>query len=180
MVDIATLGIEVRSESLLAASQNLDKFARVTQRVEQRVKGFSTGTSTMQGSVNKLSGSLMNAGTVMTKFSNALQILGIGVAVNEIGQYADSWTLMSNKIAAASQSSGMQARSLSELKKGTDNARSSIAEYADLYARIMRNSKGVAKSEQEVADATNIVSKAFAVGGVAASEQAAGVLVVTD
>ncbi|QHJ77038.1 MAG: hypothetical protein [Bacteriophage sp.] len=176
MADIATLGIEVRSESLLAASQNLDRFAGVTQRVEQRVKGFSTGMTTMQGSVNKLSGSLMNAGTVMTKFSNALQILGIGVAVNEIRQYADSWTLMSNKIAAASQSSSMQARSLSDLKKDADNARSSIVEYADLYARIMRNSKGVAKSEQEVADATNIVSKAFAVGGAAASEQAAGVL----
>lgn len=176
MVDIATLGIEVRSESLLNASQNLDRFAGVTQRVEQRLKGFSTGMSTMQGSVNKLSGSLMNAGTVMTKFSNALQILGIGVAVNEIRQYADSWTLMSNKIAAASQSSGMQARSLSDLKKGADNARSSIVEYADLYARIMRNSKGVAKNEQEVADATNIVSKAFAVAGAAASEQAAGVL----
>ena len=176
VMDIATLGIEVRSESLLNASQNLDRFAGVTQRVEQRVKGFSTGMSTMQGSVNKLSGSLLNAGTVMTKFNNVLQVLGVSVAANEIRRYADSWTLMNNKIAAASQSSGMQARSLSDLKKGADNARSSITEYADLYARIMRNSKGVAKSEQEVADATNIVSKAFAVGGAAASEQAAGVL----
>ena len=176
MVDIATLGIEVRSESLLNASQNLDRFAGVTQRVEQRLKGFSTGMTTMQGNVNRLSASLVNAGTMMTKFNNVLQIIGVSAAANEIRRYADSWTLMSNKIAAASQSSGMQARSLSDLKKGADNARSSIVEYADLYARIMRNSKGVAKSEQEVADATNIVSKAFAVGGAAASEQAAGVL----
>lgn len=176
MVDIATLGIEVRSESLLNASQNLDRFAGVTQRVEQRLKGFSTGMTTMQGNVNRLSASLLNAGTMMTKFNNVLQIIGVSAAANEIRRYADSWTLMNNKIAAASQSSGMQARSLSDLKKGADNARSSIVEYADLYARIMRNSKGVAKSEQEVADATNIVSKAFAVGGAAASEQAAGVL----
>ena len=176
MADIATLGIEVRSESLLAASQNLDRFAGVTQRVEQRLKGFSTGMTTMQGNVNRLSASLLNAGTMMTKFNNVLQIIGVSAAANEIRRYADSWTLMNNKIAAASQSSGMQARSLSDLKKGADNARSSIVEYADLYARIMRNSKGVAKSEQEVADATNIVSKAFAVGGAAASEQAAGVL----
>lgn len=176
MVDIATLGIEVRSESLLNASQNLDRFAGVTQRVEQRLKGFSTGMTTMQGNVNRLSASLLNAGTMMTKFNNVLQIIGVSAAANEIRRYADSWTLMDNKIAAASQSSGMQARSLSDLKKGADNARSSIVEYADLYARIMRNSKGVAKSEQEVADATNIVSKAFAVGGAAASEQAAGVL----
>ena len=175
-MDIATLGIEVRSESLLNASQNLDRFAGVTQRVEQRLNGFSTGITTMQGNVNRLSASLLNAGTMMTKFNNVLQIIGVSVAANEIRRYADSWTLMNNKIAAASQSSGMQARSLSDLKKGADNARAGIEAYTDLYARIMRNSKGVAKSEQEVADATNIVSKAFAVGGAAASEQAAGVL----
>jgi len=175
-MDIATLGIEVRSESLLNASQNLDRFAGVTQRVEQRLNGFSTGITTMQGNVNRLSASLLNAGTMMTKFNNVLQIIGVSVAANEIRRYADSWTLMNNKIAAASQSSGMQAPSLSDLKKGADNARAGIEAYTDLYARIMRNSKGVAKSEQEVADATNIVSKAFAVGGAAASEQAAGVL----
>ena len=176
MADIATLGIEVRSESLLRASQNLDRFAGVTQRVEQRVQGFSTGMTSMQGSVNRLSNSVTNAGRVMNGFNSALQVLGIGVAANEMKNYADSWTRMGNKIAAASQSSGVQARSLIELRKGADNARSSLDEYVDLYARIMRNSKGVAKSEQEVADVTNIVSKAFAVGGAAASEQAAGVL----
>lgn len=176
MADIATLGIEVRSESLLRAAQNLDRFAGVTQRVEQRVQGFSTGMTNMQGSVNRLSNSVTNAGRVMTGFNSALQVLGIGVAANEMKNYADSWTRMGNKIAAASQSSGVQARSLIELRKGADNARSSLDEYVDLYARIMRNSKGVAKSEQEVADVTNIVSKAFAVGGAAASEQAAGVL----
>ena len=176
MADIATLGIEVRSESLLRASQNLDRFAGVTQRVEQRVQGFSTGMTKMQGSVNMLSNSVTNAGRVMNGFNSALQVLGIGVAANEMKNYADSWTRMGNKIAAASQSSGVQARSLIELRKGADNARSSLDEYVDLYARIMRNSKGVAKSEQEVADVTTIVSKAFAVGGAAASEQAAGVL----
>lgn len=176
MADIATLGIEVRSESLLRAAQNLDRFAGVTQRVEQRVQGFSTGMTNMQGSIDRLSNSVTNAGRVMSGFNSALQVLGIGVAANEMKNYADSWTRMGNKIAAASQSSGVQARSLIELRQGADNARSSLDEYVDLYARIMRNSKGVAKSEQEVADATNIVSKAFAVGGAAASEQAAGVL----
>lgn len=176
MADIATLGIEVRSESLLRAAQNLDRFAGVTQRVEQRVQGFSTGMTSMQSSINRLSNSVTSASRVMSGFNSALQVLGIGVAANEMKNYADSWTRMGNKIAAASQSSGIQARSLIELRKGADNARSSLDEYVDLYVRIMRNSKGVAKSEQEIADATNIVSKAFAVGGAAASEQAAGVL----
>lgn len=40
-MDIATLDIEVRSESLLRASQGLDKFAGATQRVEQRSKALA-------------------------------------------------------------------------------------------------------------------------------------------
>lgn len=176
MVDIATLGIEVRSESLLRASQDLDKFAGATQRVEQRMQGFSTGTTAMNGALNRLSNSVQNAGRVMNGFNNALQLLGLGIAANEIKQYADSWTRMGNKITTASQASGVQARSLESIRQSADNARVGMEAYIDLYARIMRSSKGVIKSEQEVTDVTDTVSKAFAIAGATAAEQAAGVL----
>lgn len=176
MVDIATLGIEVRSESLLRASQDLDKFAGATQRVEQRMQGFSTGTTAMNGALNRLSNSVQNAGRVMNGFNNALQLLGLGIAANEIKQYADSWTRMGNKITTASQASGVQARSLESIRQSADNARIGMEAYIDLYARIMRSSKGVIKSEQEVTDVTDTVSKAFAIAGATAAEQAAGVL----
>lgn len=175
-MDIATLGIEVRSESLLRASQDLDKFAGATQRVEQRMQGFSTGTTAMNGALNRLSSSVQNAGRVMNGFNNALQLLGLGIAANEIKQYADSWTRMGNKITTASQASGVQARSLESIRQSADNARIGMEAYIDLYARIMRSSKGVIKSEQEVTDVTDTVSKAFAIAGATAAEQAAGVL----
>lgn len=176
IMDIATLGIEVRSESLLRASQDLDKFAGATQRVEQRMQGFSTGTTAMNGALNRLSNSVQNAGRVMNGFNNALQLLGLGIAANEIKQYADSWTRMGNKITTASQASGVQARSLESIRQSADNARVGMEAYIDLYARIMRSSKGVIKSEQEVTDVTDTVSKAFAIAGATAAEQAAGVL----
>lgn len=175
-MDIATLGIEVRSESLFRASQDLDKFAGATQRVEQRMHGFSTGTTAMNGALNRLSNSVQNAGRVMNGFNNALQLLGLGIAANEIKQYADSWTRMGNKITTASQASGVQARSLESIRQSADNARVGMEAYIDLYARIMRSSKGVIKSEQEVTDVTDTVSKAFAIAGATAAEQAAGVL----
>lgn len=175
-MDIATLGIEVRSESLLRASQDLDKFAGATQRVEQRMQGFSTGTTAMNGALNRLSNSVQNSGRVMNGFNNALQLLGLGIAANEIKQYADSWTRMENKITTASQASGVQARSLESIRQSADNARIGMEAYIDLYARIMRSSKGVIKSEQEVTDVTDTVSKAFAIAGATAAEQAAGVL----
>lgn len=103
---------------------------------------------------------------------------GIGAALGtrEVAAYADAWTEAGNKIRAAATSAGVNARSLNELKEGANDARTDLSSYVDLYARLIRSASGVAKSEQEIADATNIVSKAFKAGGASASEQAAGIL----
>lgn len=110
------------------------------------------------------------------KASTSLAAIGAAVGTKELMGLSDTWTTLKNKVAAVSQSTGMQARSMSDLVKGADDARSSIESYTDLYAKLMRSSSGVAKNEEEVARVTNIVSKAFVAGGAAASEQAAGVL----
>lgn len=98
------------------------------------------------------------------------------LSVREVARYADAWTVAQNKLNAASQMAGKQARSLEDLNKIADITRSGISETADLYAKLMRSTAGVAKSEMEVARATEIVNKAFKAGGAAASEQAAGIL----
>jgi tape measure domain-containing protein len=98
------------------------------------------------------------------------------LAVREVIQYADAWTTAGNKLAAASEVAGRQARSLEDLNKIANDTRSGITETADLYAKLLRSTKDVAKSELEVASATAIVNKAFKAGGAAGSEQAAGIL----
>lgn len=105
-------------------------------------------------------------------------VAGIGAALGtrEIARYADAWTTAGNKIAAASQVAGRQGRSLIELNDIARSTRSGISETADLYAKLLRSTAGVAKSELEVAKATETVNKAFKAGGAAASEQAAGIL----
>lgn len=105
-----------------------------------------------------------------------VSMAAVGVGANEVRKYADAWTEAGNKIAAASEIAGRQGRSLADLNKIAAATRSGITETTDLYAKLLRSTKDVAKSEQEVALATEIVSKAFKAGGAAASEQAAGVL----
>ncbi len=102
--------------------------------------------------------------------------LGAALSVGEVASYADAWTEAGNKIRAAAASTGVQVRSLDELKTGANDARASLEAYVDLYARLVRSASGVAKSEQEIATATDIVAKAFKAGGASASEQAAGIL----
>lgn len=105
-------------------------------------------------------------------------LAGIGAAlgVQQIAAYADAWTLAGNKIRSAAASTGVQVRSLDELKNGANAARTDLESYVDLYAKLIRNASGVAKSEQEIATATDVVSKAFKASGAATSEQVNGIL----
>lgn len=102
--------------------------------------------------------------------------LGAALGTREIARYADEWTEAGNKIRAAAQSAGVNARSLDLLKEGANEARTELSAYVDLYARLIRSASGVAKSEEEIAQATNVVAKAFKAGGASAQEQASGIL----
>jgi len=121
----------------------------------------------------------MNA-NINANFSNTLRnttaLVGGALGTAEIVQYADAWTEAGNKIAAAAQISGVQTRSLSELRQGADAARTSFETYVDLYAKLIRSASGVAKSEEEIARATDIVTKSFKAGGASTQEQIAGIL----
>lgn len=98
------------------------------------------------------------------------------LGAREIASYADEWTRAGNLIRSAATSAGVEVRSLEALKEGANNARTSLSDYTDLYARLIRSASAVANSESEIALATDLVSKAFKAGGASAQEQAAGIL----
>nr|WP_278377185.1 tape measure protein [Brucella anthropi] len=106
----------------------------------------------------------------------ALGTVGAAFGAREIAAYADEWTRAGNLIRAAATSAGVEVRSLDELKDGANDARTSLTSYVDLYARFIRSASGVAKSEEEIALATNLVSKAMKAGGASAAEQAGAIL----
>lgn len=109
-------------------------------------------------------------------FNRVFATVGAYLGTKELINYADTWTRLGNEIAAASQVAGRQSRSLEELNVLANQSRSGISETVNLYARLLRSTKGVAQSEEQVAQATDTVNKAFKAGGAAASEQAAGIL----
>lgn len=161
---------------------------RLVVQLSADFKAFEKGMARAQGVSNRQFSAIeararklnSNLNSIGQQAANSLiaPLSGIGAAlgVREIAKYADTWTEAGNKIRAAATSAGVSARSLDLLKDGANNARTDLSAYVDLYARLIRSASGVAKSEQEIADATNIVSKAFKAGGASASEQAAGIL----
>lgn len=158
---------------------------RLVVQLSADVKGYQNALNRAQGITNRQARAIESRFNKMNQnisssfkntLSNSVATIGGALGVAEITRYADAWTEAGNKINAAAQSAGVQARSLEELTKGANEARSSLTDYADLYARLIRSASNVAKNEGEIATATNIVAKAFKAGGAAASEQAAGIL----
>ncbi len=98
------------------------------------------------------------------------------LGAREVIRYADAWQVAGNKIAAAGQVAGIQARSLDELKSSANDVRTPLAEYVDLYSRLLRAAPSVAASELEVARATDIVAKSLKAGGASAQEQQAALV----
>ncbi|UXT89775.1 tape measure protein [Agrobacterium pusense] len=158
---------------------------RLVVQLSADVKGYQNALNRAQGITNRQARAIESRFARMNSNINASfrgmlagSVAGIGgiLGTREIVQYADAWTEAGNKIRAAATSAGVQARSLTQLKDGANEARTSFGDYVDLYARLIRSASGVAKSEQEIATATDIVSKAFKAGGASAQEQAAGIL----
>ncbi|WP_421367030.1 tape measure protein [Agrobacterium tumefaciens] len=156
-------------ENAMARATGLTQ--RRANEIERRFLAMNAKVEkSFAGMGNRISSSLDGA------LRSTVALAATAIGVREITQYADAWTEAGNKINAAATSAGVQARSLDALKDGANEARTAFGDYVDLYARLIRSASGVAKSEQEIANATSIVSKAFKAGGASAQEQAAGIL----
>lgn len=158
---------------------------RLVVSLEARTKAFENAlkkaNATSQTQLRKIERQFADANKklVLNPFGNLRGGLAAGVGgvgLNEVRKYADAWTEAGNKIAAASEISGVQSRTLTDLNKIAATTRSGITETVDLYSKLLIATKGVAKSEREVALATEIVNKAFKAGGQSAQTQAAGIL----
>ena len=155
-------------------------FERLVVQLSADLRGYENAMKKAVGVTNARAREIeqryrrMNA-SISNAVAAPLAGLGAALSVREITRYADAWTQARNVIAAAAQSAGVQARSLEELKVGADNARQSLETYAGLYANLIRSASGVAKSEEEIALATNLVAKAMKAGGAGVQEQQAAI-----
>lgn len=167
---VVQLSADVKSYER-AMNRAIGTTQRRASEIERRFGAMNAKVDkSFAGMGNRISSSLDGA------LRSTVALAATTIGVREITQYADAWTEAGNKINAAATSAGVQARSLDALKDGANEARTAFGDYVDLYARLIRSASGVAKSEQEIANATSIVSKAFKAGGASAQEQAAGIL----
>ncbi len=159
---VVQLSADIRKfEKSFAKAQGISN--KTFNSIERRAKKFDNSLSRIGGGLQR---SLVRTGA----------ILGTAFSVREIKNYADAWTTAGNKIRASAQVAGRASRTLEGIIDIANESRTGLTETSDLYSKLLRATKDVAKSELDVARATLIVNKAFKAGGAALSEQRAGIL----
>lgn len=139
--------------------------------------GFRSAATTVDRESARMTRSIQSADRSAQAFlRNSVAGLAAGLGTREIARYADAWTEAGNKIRAAGEIAGREGRSIQELNDIATKTRSGLTETVDLYSKLLLATSKVAKSEEEVARATEIVNKAFKAGGQSAQTQAAGIL----
>lgn len=154
------------------------RYSNELRKAQQQTNNTATGIerrlTSMSTRIDKTFANLGNR--LASNITGPLAGVGAALSTREIIRYADAWTEATNSIAASSDITGIQGRSLQGLRQLADESRAGFEETVKLYTRIQRSAGAVANSEEELARATSIVNKAFKAGGAASSEMAAGIL----
>lgn len=158
-VDLQRLIVTMEARSVAFERQIQRAQNQVTRATREMERRFNDMNRNIKSSVSRLA-----------------VIVGGAFSVREVAAFADAWTRAGNLINAAGQVAGRAGRSLEGINEIANATRSGFEDTAELYARLLRSTAGVAKSEEEVARATTIVNQAFKAGGAASSEMAAGIL----
>lgn len=166
--------LDDRERLILDMSADLKRFEKGLDRAnsiaDKRLTSIERRFAKMNSTV------LAGTGGMAGNLNRLFATIAVGAAIREVVQYADAWTEAGNKLAAAGTPAAILASRQRELVALANQSRTALGPTVDLYARITRSSAALGVTSREVAQATDIVNKAFKAGGAASQEQASGIL----
>lgn len=156
------------------------KIDKLIERLNTANRAVYGASGRIQKSVDQINRKFQTLGSGLgvaaDRIRGYLAAIGVALSIREVQQYADAWTNARNKLAAAGVATAQLSARQNELADLANRTRSGFNETVDLYAKLTRATEELGASEAQIARATEIVNKSFKAGGAAASEQAAGIL----
>ena len=174
------------------ASQNISNIGKNAPSVSQSMGMIGKSVGGTKNSIDQYNKSAGNAIRITEKlneeFSNSNRIFsGFGgsfggvigsiaafLSIQEIGQAADEWTNLTNRLKLVTDSSESLAKAQSDVFRIAQEASAPLSETAELYQRIATSAEELKLSSEEVVGIVTTISKTLAISGAnAASSQAA-------
>ncbi|MDN0106740.1 tape measure protein [Yersinia rochesterensis] len=155
--DVGSIVYQVQMEvgQLILAQQ------QVSGRLDKLERNFDSTSK----SANNTEKSFFSLSKVAGALTTAL-------SVKAIADYAESWTVLNNKLVNAIKTGETLAEVNQRVFDIAQNSRSSLDSIATLYSRLERAMRSTGMSGAELGDITSTISKAMTISGATASESA--------
>ncbi|EHQ9354259.1 tape measure protein [Salmonella enterica] len=136
-------------------------------RADKQVRDITDG---MEGGFNradKAASSLTSSFGSLSRVATSLMAI---LSVQQVTQYADAWTTLSNKLANALRPGEQLVDVTERVFNITQQTRGSLDATASLYARLERATREYGTSADDLAKLTTIINQGFVVSGATAQE----------
>lgn len=136
-------------------------------RADKQVRNVTDG---MEGGFNRADKAASSLSSSFGSLSRAATSLMAILSVQQVSQYADSWTTLNNKLANAIRPSEQLVDVTERVFNITQQTRGSLDATASLYARLERATREYGTSADDLAKLTTIINQGFVVSGATAQE----------
>lgn len=161
-MDISTIGIEFRTESLARGTAALKE--------NERQAGRTADAADRTGAAAK------RASDGFSSFGNVLRALGLGLVLREFIQLSDQYTKYTAQLKLATSSTQEYANANREVERIAKATQGGLSATAVLYARITNASKELGVNQSQVAKITETVGLSLRVSGATAAESSSAML----
>ena len=162
-----------------AAARQMAQNIRIARQYEssfRQLEAFQRATTASGTATRRAANDNRALATSFGALRAAIVALGLGRLASEFISMADSAKLVEGRLKLVTSSSSELADIQEKLFRIAQKTRTSYEATADLYGRVARNADQLGKSQSELLDFTEAISKAIQSSGASASEASAGVI----
>lgn len=171
---VLTLDIVAKTGSF---TSGMDKAERASKKASDNIArsagGATKSVRALGSQSNQTAGEVAQMGSALTKIAGPIAAF---LSVQQIGQAADQWTNINNRLKLVTESSAELAKAQTDVFAIAQDVRAPLAETAELYQRIATNAEELKLSGQGVADIVDTISKTMAIGGASTAASSAALV----
>lgn len=143
---------------------------RARREIEAALAGLSGNLGRIDASVTRTERSIGSMQRTMSNLSNVARGLFAALSIQQVGQYADAWTDLNNKVSNSIRTGETQVEVMQRIFDISQATQSSLNGTATLYARLERGTRLYNTSAADLVRLTTIINQGFAVSGATAQE----------
>ena len=146
------------------------KLLAARREVDAALNGMGANMGRLEASVNRTERSISSMQGTMSSLTGVAKGLLAALSVQQVGAYADEWTVLNNKLANAARTGETQAQVMQRVFDISQATQTSLNGTATLYARLERGTRLYNTSAEDLVRLTTIINQGFAVSGATAQE----------